>query len=185
MPNSRGSGLPESFPEKGEPVNAIDGTWSVAGLARDSHKTQPSVPDMRLLDSLPFRDVQELGAYRTAPGMARRRLSTLLIEWSLGRFEEKASLVVSELLGNAVVGAERVTWPAGRPPVKVWLRAGPTMIALLVGDAIPIAPVPRVAGDDDESGRGLFLVGELSASWGFYFSTESGGKVVWSVIDTP
>jgi hypothetical protein len=56
---------------------------------------------------------------------------------------------------------------------------------MLVGDAVVAAPAPREATEDEESGRGLFLVCQLSNRWGFYFTAEFDGKVIWVVIHTP
>jgi hypothetical protein len=71
------------------------------------------------------------------------------------------------------------------PPVRLWLRGGPPGVALLVWDAIAAPPAPRAAGDNDETGRGLTIVAELSAACGFYPSADPPGKVTWSVITTP
>ena len=64
-------------------------------------------------------------------------------------------------------------------------------VSLLVWDALPGAPQPRIAGQDDGNGRGLFLVQELSAAWGSYLPPEAccpafaGGKVTWAIIGPP
>jgi hypothetical protein len=52
-------------------------------------------------------------------------------------------------------------------------------------DPVTTAPVPRAAGEADESGRGLAVVAELSAACGFYYAADPGGKVTWAVIGTP
>lgn len=146
---------------------------------------QPSTPDFRWLASLPFRDSLELGADETAPGMARDRLKRLLGKWSLPEFEDAVTLIASELVTNSQVETGKVAWAGRRPPVRVSLRGGPSAVALLIWDAITAAPVPRDAGDDDESGRGLGIVESLSKEWGYYFPAEFGGKVTWSIIDAP
>ena len=145
---------------------------------------QPCAPDPGFLEGLPYRDFLELGAYETAPGLARGRLVNVLRDWSLREFEDVACLVLSELVTNAVATTGRVAWRAERPPVRLWVRGGPSVVALLVWDATVAAPVPRAAGDDDESGRGLAIVATVSADWGFYHPAQSGGKVTWAVIDT-
>lgn len=140
---------------------------------------------MRWLESLPYRDSLELGAYETAPRMARGRLATLLREWSLPEFIDVAALVTSELVTNSVTETAKVSWPGSRPPVRLWLRGGPSVVAALTWDAVTRAPVPRVARQDDENGRGLAIVREFSAGWGFYYESRFGGKVTWAVITTP
>ena len=158
---------------------------SARTLATPVTHPQPSSPDFRWLASLPYRDSLELGAYDTAPMMARAWLATLLREWSLTEFNDVAALIASELISNAVAATAKLPWPAGLPPVGLWLHAGPGVVAMLVGDAVVAAPVPREAAEDEESGRGLFLVGQLSDRWGFYFTAGFDGKVIWVVIRTP
>lgn len=145
---------------------------------------QPSALDPGFLDGLPYRDSLELGAYETAPGMARRSLASVLREWSLREFEDVACLVLSELVTNGVAATASAWWEGGQSPVRLWVRGGPSVVALLVWDATVAAPEPRAAGDDDEAGRGLVIVAELSARWGFYYPAHLGGKVTWAVIDT-
>ncbi len=140
---------------------------------------------MRLLDSLPHRDYLETGADDTAPRAARRRIARRLPEWSLPQFETVAALIASELLTNSVVATAGVRWTAQVPPVRLWLRGGPGIVALLAWDATVTAPVPRAAGDEEESGRGLAIVAALSADRGFYYPARCPGKVTWAVIDTP
>ena len=142
-------------------------------------------PDFGWLESLPYHDSIELGAYDTAPRAARKLLAGLLREWSLREFEDVAGLVLSEIVTNGVVATSLVSWAAARPPVRVWLRGGLSVVAILVWDATPGLPAPRAAGMEDESGRGLALVASLSAAWGFYRPAALCGKVTWSIIDTP
>jgi hypothetical protein len=158
---------------------------SARALASSVTHTQPSSPDFRWLESLPYHDSLELGAYDTAPRMARGRLSGLLREWSLAEFTDVVALVASELITNSVTETARVPWPGSRPPVHLWLRAGPSIVVALAWDAVSRPPVPRVAGRDEESGRGLAIVAELSAAWGFYYSSGCGGKVTWATITSP
>ncbi len=148
-------------------------------------RPQPSAPDIRWLAGLPYRDHLKLAADDTAPRAARRRLAVRLSEWSLAQFEIVASLIASELVTNALAATRGVRWTAGVPPVRLWLRAGPSEMAVLAWDATVTAPVPRDAGDEDESGRGLAIVAALSAQWGYYHPARSRGKATWAVIDTP
>ncbi len=162
-------------------MNAINSTWP---LASSLAHAQPSSPDFALLESLQCRSALELDADRTAPGVARKWLAAMLEKWSLTQFEESATLIASELLTNSIVEVGKVAWAEARPPVRLRLYGGPALIALLVGDAIAAAPVPREAADDEESGRGLFLVGQYSSAWGFYYEDELDGKVTWALIGT-
>jgi anti-sigma regulatory factor (Ser/Thr protein kinase) len=163
-------------------MNTLNSARSVATSVTHTH---PSSPDFTWLASLPHCDSLEMGAYETAPGMARAWLASLLREWSLAEFNDVVALLASELITNAVTETAKLPWPAGRPPVRLWLHAGPGVIVMLVGDAVVAAPVPREAAEDDESGRGLFLVRQLSAQWGFYFTVEFNGKVTRVIIRIP
>jgi hypothetical protein len=140
---------------------------------------------MRLLDGLPYRDSLELAADDTAPRTARRRIARVLPEWSLPQFEVAASLIASELVTNAVAATRGVPWTAAVPPVRLWLRGGVAVVAVLAWDATLSAPVPWAAGGAEESGRGLAIVAALSADCGFYYPAQYPGKVTWAVIDTP
>lgn len=162
-------------------MNASDSSRTLTASVMHA---QPSAPDPGLLECLPYRDFLELGAYETAPGLARGRLASVLREWSLREFEDVACLVLSELVTNGVAATAGMSWEGGLPPVRLWVRGGPSVVALLVWDATVGTPVPRAATYADEAGRGLMIVAELSAWWGFYYPAEMGGKVTWAVIDT-
>ncbi len=169
-------------PSKGNSVNA-DNTRAATGPVMRAH---PWPPDMRLLDRLPHRDWLPLESDEAAPRAVRRRIAKLLPEWGLAEFEVVASLVASELVTNAVVATRAVAWRSAPPPVRLWLRGGPGVLAILAWDATLAAPVPREAAVEDESGRGLAIVATLSADCGFYYPRERyGGKVTWSMIRTP
>lgn len=148
-------------------------------------RVQPSAPDMRWLESLPHRCSLAFDAHSTAPRAARKYLSRILPEWSLPEFQDTACLIATELITNSLQEIDKVSWPAQRPPIRLWLRGGPSVLLVSTWDAIAEPPAPRDAGDDDENGRGLAIVKSLSASWGFYFPANCGGKVTWAAIDTP
>jgi hypothetical protein len=127
----------------------------------------------------------QLDATETAARLARRWLARLLPEWSLPQFEIAVALIATELVTNAVTATTGVRWTSPRPPIRVWLCGGSSVMAVLAWDASVLAPVIREADEDDESGRGLAIVAALSAQWGFYYPAEFCGKVTWALIDTP
>lgn len=136
--------------------------------------------------SFPRRSFLELGAYETAPGSARGHARNLLAEWGLGAFEEKVSLVVTEIVTNSMLATAKVRWEAERPPVRLWLLAGPDGILIAVWDAVASMPQPRAAGELDESGRGLQLVAHFSARWDCYQPPAPyAGKVTRALITSP
>lgn len=137
--------------------------------ATPAMSTQPSSPDMRWLAALPYRASLDLPVDDTAPGEARRLIAKLLPDWSLPQFEIVTSLIASELVTNGLAAARKmfptaqVTQSAGVPPIRLWLCGGPSVTAVLAWDPSPSPPVPRAAGDTDESGRGLAIIDMLSA----------------------
>ncbi len=143
--------------------------------------TRPSSPDPRFLAGLPRRSGLELGAYEYAPRTARGHIARVLEEWSLAELGYVASLIASELITNGLRAIAKYAWEVP-PPVRIWLRGGPMGVVVLVWDPIAAAPVPRVAGAEEENGRGLAIVAELSAACGFYHAAELGGKVTWAII---
>lgn len=96
---------------------------------------------------------------------ATRRLS----DWGLDETAFAAELILSELITNAI--------RHGTGPIRVRLLYGRTLICE-VFDAGNTAPHLRRAASTDEGGRGLFLVAQLSQSWGTRYLPE--GKVIWA-----
>ncbi|MEU3795887.1 ATP-binding protein [Streptomyces fructofermentans] len=108
--------------------------------------------------------------------IARVIVSAHLNLWGLGQLADGACLAVSELLTNV--------WQHTRPNqlgqrnVHVTLTRTPDGVVLCVHDPDPRLPESVRTADDDESGRGLFLVQELAHRFGVSPS-PSGGKDVW------
>nr|WP_043271472.1 ATP-binding protein [Streptomyces sp. CT34] len=108
---------------------------------------------------------------------ARRRVSTLLREWGAAeQVRDDVELVVTELFTNAVrhtdsekVGCE-VTVIGAHIRIEITDEGGP-------GAAAPHAQPGSL---DQEGGRGLFLVGALSDSWGTRSDVGGRGQVVWA-----
>ncbi|WP_030953139.1 ATP-binding SpoIIE family protein phosphatase, partial [Streptomyces sp. NRRL S-481] len=96
---------------------------------------------------------------------AMRRLA----DWGLDETAFAAELILSELMTNAI--------RHGAGPVRVRLLYGRTLICE-VSDTSNTAPHLRRAASTDEGGRGLFLVAQLSQSWGTRYLPE--GKVIWA-----
>lgn len=110
-------------------------------------------------------------------GQARHMLADTLVGWGLADLAEPAVLVISELMTNAVVHG-RV--PGRRVETRVVRLAGGVRIE--VHDANEKRPQMRRASEDDERGRGLALVHELTRGcWGVD-TREGVGKLVWAQL---
>ncbi|MEU5282512.1 ATP-binding protein [Streptomyces sp. NPDC020755] len=107
---------------------------------------------------------------------ARRLVRLALDVWGLTDVQDDAELVVSELLTNAVLHARR------GDSVRVTVtRLGEGRVRVAVVDLSKGRPVPRDAGSDQESGRGLEIVKTLSGGqWGV--DLLPWGKRVWATL---
>jgi anti-sigma regulatory factor (Ser/Thr protein kinase) len=126
----------------------------------------------------PLRTFLELGALPGAVPCARLQARHVLEEWKLTVFSESTSLLVSELVTNAVQISRLAERDA---PVRLWLVSDRAQVVIFVWDASPLPPLPGDVGEDAESGRGLLIVQAVSARWGWDFPPGMGGKVVWAV----
>ena len=131
--------------------------------------------------AMQFEESFELPARSSAPKEARERVAEVLVTWKLNEVLDTASLLVSELVTNAVRHARSsvrvtLTVEGGRIRTGVWdhnLAPLPTPIGAGVGDTVEDLP---------EGGRGLFLVQALSDNWGS--ETTADGKCVWFELQT-
>jgi hypothetical protein len=143
------------------------------------------------LAGYPLRSFLELGAYKPAAGSARGHVRNVLAEWGLGAFTDAVAYVMSEMIVNAIVATEKVAWEGGRPPVRLWLLAGPGSsgageVMVLIWDAVRELPEPREADEFDESGRGLAIVDALCGQWDCYLAGgPEGGKVTRALVSDP
>ncbi|GHJ33197.1 MULTISPECIES: ATP-binding protein [Streptomyces] len=128
------------------------------------------------VDSALRQERFQLPATGTSVAIARHRVRSRVPEWG---FQEDvcdaAELVMSELFTNALVHT-------GSEQILCVLRAHERrMLYVEVADqgGGPAVPTPRVAGLEDESGRGLALVRALVDAWGDRPGVN-GGRVVWA-----
>jgi len=147
------------------------------------HPVMPGRDSLGRLTDWYQRDFLEHGAYDSAPRTARGVIRERLPLWGLGHLIEVVELVASEMITNSVGATRDFTRDPRLPPVRVWLLGSDTSVAVLVWDGVRQAPVPRAAGPDDESGRGLSIVDALSRQWDFYFpDLPFTGKVTRAFI---
>ncbi|MFD9503363.1 SpoIIE family protein phosphatase [Streptomyces sp. NPDC060035] len=111
----------------------------------------------------------ELPAEPVAVGHARDLANEQLSGWGLEELSFATELVVSELVTNAVRHAEG--------PLHVRLIRDRTLLCE-VADTGHTSPHLRHSGEDDEGGRGLFIVAQLVQRWGTRYTRS--GKTIWT-----
>jgi anti-sigma regulatory factor (Ser/Thr protein kinase) len=124
--------------------------------------------------------------------VARDFVTSVLRTWGLPELLPDVSLVVSELVTNAVrhglrgVAAEPVPPPSPDVPAPIRLcilRQGQRLRCEVI-DPSDVMPVRLDADEDAEIGRGLHLVAALSWEWGATLLAD-GGKCVWAIMHGP
>lgn len=107
-------------------------------------------------------------------GRARELARGQLLAWDLDDLVDTTELLVSELVTNAL--------RYGEGEIRLRLLRDRTLVCE-VWDAGLVQPRRRRARDTDEGGRGLQLVGLLSAAWGSRRTPR--GKTVWFELPLP
>ncbi|MEZ0070199.1 PAS domain S-box-containing protein [Streptacidiphilus sp. MAP12-20] len=107
-------------------------------------------------------------------GVARRFVRDTLDSWHLPSLRDATELLVSELVSNALLHSEK--------PTRLRLIRD-RVLSVAVEDTDGHAPRLRHAKADDEGGRGMHLVNELSHRWGSRATPD--GKVVWFELELP
>ncbi|MGP3966260.1 ATP-binding protein [Streptomyces sp. 6N223] len=109
--------------------------------------------------------------------MARRRSARLVGEWGYPDLAGDVELVVSELTSNALLHGsvqDRL--------FRVHLKLTTAVLRIEVTDArAECLPIQRTPADDDQFGRGMTLIGALTARWGVEPCVV--GKTVWAELD--
>ncbi|MFE5403527.1 SpoIIE family protein phosphatase [Streptomyces sp. NPDC056580] len=107
-------------------------------------------------------------------GRAREYARAQLVDWGLEPLVDTTELLVSELVTNAL--------RYGEGEIRLRLLLDRTLVCE-VWDSGLVQPRRRRARDTDEGGRGLQLVGLLSAAWGSRRTPR--GKTVWFELPLP
>jgi anti-sigma regulatory factor (Ser/Thr protein kinase) len=110
-----------------------------------------------------------------SPASARAAAAELVAELHLEPIADDVSLVVSELVTNAVRYAD--------PPVTLEIQATDDEITIAVADGSPGRPAPREVDLDEEGGRGLTLIDLIAAETGV--RPQPPGKTVWAALLRP
>ncbi|MER8030146.1 SpoIIE family protein phosphatase [Streptomyces bauhiniae] len=106
-----------------------------------------------------------------AVSLARDRADERLGHWHLADLAFTATLVVSELVTNAVRYSEG--------PIRLRLVRDRALIIEVTDDS-STAPQLRQAEDDDEHGRGLTITSQVTERWGT--RREHRGKTIWAEL---
>ncbi|MEU6775717.1 amino acid permease [Streptomyces sp. NPDC046759] len=104
----------------------------------------------------------------------RTAVSKQLVGWGLDDLVFTSELIVSELVTNAIryVGG----------PIQVRLIRDRALICE-VSDTGHTSPNLRYAASDDEGGRGLFIIAQMTHHWGTRYTAT--GKTIWTEQDLP
>ncbi|WP_098020393.1 SpoIIE family protein phosphatase [Streptomyces sp. b62] len=111
----------------------------------------------------------ELSAEAVSVGRARELATGQLEAWGLEELVFATQLVVSELVTNAV------RYAGG--PLGLRLIRDRTLVCE-VADTGHTSPHLRHSAEDDEGGRGLFIVAQLVQRWGTRYTPT--GKTIWT-----
>ena len=121
--------------------------------------------------------------------VARDFTISVLRTWGLHELLPDVSLVVSELVTNAVrhglreLAGEpmRLPWPDVPAPIRLSMLLQGSRLRCEVIDPSDVMPVRLEPDENAEIGRGLHLVAALSWEWGATL-LAGGGKCVWAIM---
>lgn len=102
-------------------------------------------------------------------GQARRLATQVLHAWGRDEMVDEASLLISELVTNAVLHAGT--------DIEVRIRASGHGVHIEVADGSPVLPALRHYHGDAITGRGLRILDTTASQWGT--RPTGSGKVVW------
>ncbi len=107
--------------------------------------------------------------------VARDELRKVLADWGLGTIEDAATLVLSELLTNAMVHTQMPRdW-------KIVTQFAPRVNGVRIAVDDVGSARPKASDADEEGGFGLLLVNQYSDDWGVT-DRNRAGKSVWAVL---
>ncbi|GAA2123039.1 SpoIIE family protein phosphatase [Streptomyces synnematoformans] len=165
-------------------IDAVSGPHSHATPGPHAERREDDIALVLIRRDLPMREpggpgtgrhmhltVPQAEQQRTAD--ARHELRAMLFDWAAPAQVDSAELVLSELVANVLLHTDSdadisadVTGPRGDRTLRV-----------TVADADTGLPHLRHPGEMSSSGRGLFLLQELSGEWGTH--PRGAGKEVW------
>jgi len=165
--------LRRALADPGQDLDALCDAITAPGSARSADD------DVTLLlirvQTLPAENTASWRVARDPSAVAgtREQARVQLEQWGLEEMAFVTELVVSELVTNAIrYGSEPITFRM--------LRDQSRTLICEVSDGAHTSPYLRRAANDDEGGRGLFLVAQCTDRWGTRYTRE--GKTIWAEI---
>ncbi|MBW3615295.1 MAG: response regulator [Actinobacteria bacterium] len=162
--------------------------WNRSPLASSIGYLSKTVPASRMPEELLvlaglLGDVDEVLATERrrfdpdlqSAGAARRFVNETLAAWDCHELLDTATLLVSELVTNAVVHAHSA--------VELAIHLRPAKVRVEVIDSADAVIHRRDAAEEAQSGRGMALIEALSTAWGI--DTLLSGKSVWFEVARP
>ncbi|MFG2003380.1 ATP-binding protein [Spirillospora sp. NPDC048911] len=109
-------------------------------------------------------------------GLLRDLTEAHLHKWGLSDHVENATLVVSELVTNAVnAGRGRL--------IGFQVICLPAVLMIEIWDPAESKPARKTPEPEDTAGRGLLIVEAVAQAWGIRaHPPETGGKTVWACL---
>ncbi|MEU6388759.1 SpoIIE family protein phosphatase [Streptomyces sp. NPDC046939] len=160
-----------------DPAPALEDVCDHVLTTLDTHHGEDDIALlMARIEGLPSENVGDWTLPREpkSVGLARELAREQLTAWELEPLVDTTELLVSELVTNAL--------RYGEGDIRLRLLLDRTLVCE-VWDAGLVQPRRRRARDTDEGGRGLQLVGLLSAAWGSRRTPR--GKTVWFEMALP
>lgn len=126
-----------------------------------------------------------LRAVGTSPAIARDFTIATLRSWGLAELVDDATMVVSELVTNAIRYGLPIGFTASEDrPIRLTLVRHGDLVICVVADASRREPTMREWCDVSENGRGLHVIEALSRTWG-WTALPGAGKAVWAALAIP
>ncbi|MFI1419927.1 ATP-binding protein [Streptomyces sp. NPDC020731] len=111
-------------------------------------------------------------------GAMRRIIAARLRYWGLEAMNSDVTLIVSELLTNALLHS-------GTTEISLTVTMEDGFLLIAVRDGMPGSAAPKTPDDKDECGRGLQLVQALVEESGGAWGTGDNGAETWCSLAVP
>jgi len=150
------------------------------GLPRGSARPYP--PTLETGSSGPCAEQQVvLASQAGSVGEAREFTRAALQAWRMGTLADIATIVVSELVTNAILHGSCNEADEPAPVMLALHRTGDT-VTIITTDGNTRPPVLAVSADPSaETGRGLGVVNALADQWGWTILSVAA-KAVWATV---